>query len=143
MNSRRMEEKEVLTLFFTSTGGVNTWRSTDNWPEGDPCWDHWYGVTCNEHGHVISLELSDNGLVGKLPVTFGRLQSMIKLDLSSTAADYHGHPNLYLNRLKGTIPSLKDMKILEELEISGNLFEAGAAGWMRLGTVRGQNAMRL
>lgn len=124
-NDRRMEERDVLLDIWRSTGGIRkTWRSFDNWLEGDPCWDHWYGVTCDEHGHVLALELSDNGLLGELPKTFGRLQSLVKMDLSSTAEDYHGHTNLYLNRLKGEIPSLKDMKRLEELEISGNLFTA-------------------
>lgn len=122
---RRREEREVLVEFFGDTGGHHkSWRSTDNWLVGDPCWDHWYGVTCDEHGHVLALEMSDNGLKGTLPKNFGRLQSLVKLDLSSTAEDYHAHPNLYLNRLGGAVPSLKDMTRLEELEISGNLFEA-------------------
>jgi len=122
-DARRQEELSILREFWGTTGGSNAkWRSTDNWLEGDPCWDHWYGVTCDEHGHVLALELSDNGLEGKLPLTFGRLQSLVKLDLSSTAEHYHGHPNLYLNRLSGDIPSLKDMTRIEEIEISGNLF---------------------
>lgn len=59
--------------------------------ESDPCWDYWYGVTCNEHGYVIKLELADNRVRGVLPPTLGSLTSLIKLDLSSTEPQYHLH----------------------------------------------------
>lgn len=115
----RSKEREVLHFFYQILGG-GFWRANDNWNEGDPCWDAWYGVTCNEHGYVIALQLSDNRLEGFLPPNFGDLSRMLKLDLSSTAPDYHGHPNVDANRVRGPMPSLRFMRQLEEIEVSGN-----------------------
>mmetsp|Transcript_73538 Transcript_73538/g.232222 ORF Transcript_73538/g.232222 Transcript_73538/m.232222 type:complete len:369 (-) Transcript_73538:51-1157(-) len=119
-DAQRAEEKNALLDLYQSTQG-SLWRVSDNWsPDADPCWDAWYGVTCDEHGRVISLELVDNGLVGPLPASLGRLASLLRLDLSTTAARYHAHPNTQANRLRGALPSLAAAARLEELEVSGN-----------------------
>jgi len=115
----RALERSVLGAFFYATGGAG-WRTSDNWLDGDPCWDAWYGVTCDEHGYVIALELPDNRLEGSLPASIGSLKSLLKLDLSTTAANYHNHPNLHANNLQGAMPSLAPMSRLEEIEIAGN-----------------------
>jgi len=122
----RKEQREVLVALYYQTGGAQgLWRADENWGEDtDPCWDQWYGVTCDEHGHIISLELTDNGLVGTLPSNLGRLTSLLKLDLSTTAPEYHAHPNVYRNRLSGPLPSLVDAARIEEIEISGNEIDA-------------------
>ncbi|CAJ1346286.1 unnamed protein product [Effrenium voratum] len=118
---QRKSEKAALMEFYNLCGG-DFWRSRDNWNQDlDPCWDYWYGVTCNEHGYVIKLELSDNRVRGMLPSTMGALTSLIKLDLSSTESDYHLHPNEEMNRVEGVMPSLAMCFQLEEIEVSGNL----------------------
>merc|ERR1719382_1137348 len=68
-HGQRAEERSVLLALYFNTGGTaGLWRADDNWgAETDPCWDQWYGVTCDEHGRIIHLDLSDNGLVGELP----------------------------------------------------------------------------
>jgi len=119
----RKEQRDVLMNLYDSTGG-DQWRTSDNWGEGDPCWDAWYGVTCDDHGHVTMLELADNRLDGMLPDTLGRLTSMLKLDLSTTQAAYHSYVNLNANHLHGSFPSLAEMTRLEEIEVSGNNFQA-------------------
>lgn len=44
---QRKAEKAALLEFYNLCGG-DFWRNNDNWmPETDPCWDYWYGVTCN------------------------------------------------------------------------------------------------
>lgn len=119
----RGKEKGALVAFFNSAGG-RFWRSSENWgQETDPCWDSWYGVTCDEHGHVIHLELVDNGLGGMLPEGgLSDLTFLLKLDLSSSQPDYHGYVNRWRNQIQGPIPSLATCIFLQELEISGNLF---------------------
>jgi len=118
---QRRAEKTALMEFYNSCGG-DFWRTRDNWNgELDPCWDYWYGVTCNEHGYVIKLELSDNRVRGPLPSALGALTSLIKLDLSSTEPEYHMHPNDEVNRVEGSMPSLAMCFQLEEIEVSGNL----------------------
>lgn len=121
-NPRREEEKVALMTLYRDTTGEQ-WRLRDNWhKDSDPCWDSWYGVTCDEYGHVIKLELADNGLVGIIP-TLSALKSLLRLDLSSTAKQYHGWPNRYRNVLEGEMMSLGGCEQLEELEISGNEIE--------------------
>merc|ERR1711972_125310 len=96
----------------------------DNWNYGDPCWDFWYGVTCDTHGYVIYLEMVDNRLEGKIPDEINRLTNLLKLDLSSTAEVYMGQPNLYVNRIKDKMPTINALKSISEIEVSGNLIEA-------------------
>mmetsp|Transcript_14405 Transcript_14405/g.26535 ORF Transcript_14405/g.26535 Transcript_14405/m.26535 type:complete len:363 (+) Transcript_14405:61-1149(+) len=121
----RIEERNVLMGLYSLTGGaVGVWLLDDNWGQGDPCWDLWYGVTCNEHGYVIELDLKDNRLEGRLPSDLGRLTQLLRLDVSSTADQFQNHPNLYRNTLQGDIPSLRDCVNIEEIEVSGNSFES-------------------
>lgn len=121
---QRREEKMVLMDLFRVTTGRD-WRVKDNWEDlGDPCWDYWYGITCDEHGYVIAIELSDNHLVGWLPTNLGQLTSLLKLDISSTKPSYHAHTNIYANDISGPLPSLAAALRLEEIEISGNRINA-------------------
>lgn len=125
-DTRRAEERRILLSLFASTGGeAGGWRASDNWGNTtDPCFDQWYGVTCNEHGHIIYLELSDNGLFGVLPSDLGRLTSLVKLDLSTSSAYYHSYRNVYRNMLFGQLPSFAQAKRIEEIEVSGNDLES-------------------
>jgi len=138
----RNEEKAVLLNLWSLTGGsVGGWLSDDNWGEGDPCWDSWYGVTCDEHGFVIELDLSDNRLAGILPSNFDSLTHLLRLDLSSTADQHQNHPNEYRNRLTGDLPSFGNCLNLEEIEVSGNLFDALPADlYLNAGTLRSLSA---
>eukprot|EP00928_Gymnodinium_smaydae_P003932 TRINITY_DN11386_c0_g1_i1.p1 TRINITY_DN11386_c0_g1~~TRINITY_DN11386_c0_g1_i1.p1 ORF type:complete len:415 (+),score=86.64 TRINITY_DN11386_c0_g1_i1:56-1300(+) len=116
---RRKLQLVALEKFYESTNGDN-WRFNDNWMHGDPCFDFWYGITCDEHGGVIYLELTDNNLEGTLPRQMNDLVSMLKLDLSSTAHVNFGHANRYINRLRGAFPSIKALRRIAEIEVSGN-----------------------
>ena len=41
------DERDALEEFFRSTNGY-FWRNNENWLDGDPCTNHWFGVTCNK-----------------------------------------------------------------------------------------------
>eukprot|EP00930_Biecheleria_cincta_P076404 TRINITY_DN63626_c0_g1_i1.p1 TRINITY_DN63626_c0_g1~~TRINITY_DN63626_c0_g1_i1.p1 ORF type:complete len:378 (+),score=57.03 TRINITY_DN63626_c0_g1_i1:109-1134(+) len=121
-DEQRQLEKFALLEFYKRCNGPN-WRSSENWHiDLDPCWDYWYGVTCNEHGNVIRLELPDNRLSGELPAALSYLSFLLKLDLSSTQESYHMHANTNRNSLSGFVPSLSQWTRLEEIELSGNQF---------------------
>lgn len=119
-DQQRQLEKFALLSLYQTCGGEN-WRSSENWQADlDPCWDYWYGVTCNEHGNVIRLELADNRLTNELPPSISYLTSLLKLDLSSTQSSYHKHENLEKNSISGFVPSLSHWSRIEEIELSGN-----------------------
>ncbi len=73
-------ERKILSEFFDSTKG-REWTESDKWME--PYTDHcdWRGVSCND-GSVIELNLTNNGLSGKLTQRISELHSLQVLDLS-------------------------------------------------------------
>jgi Leucine-rich repeat (LRR) protein len=105
----------LATLYFSTTGNASTpsWNVTSHWLSSYPvCL--WHGVDCldkeNTIGLVQSLNLSANGLVGKLPPEIGLLQLDIRsLDLSS-------------NSIEGTIPDLSSLKNMQHLYLGPNEF---------------------
>lgn len=122
-NPQRALERTALEDFYEKLMG-DQWRTTDNWLKGDPCWDAWYGITCDEHGHVILIELVDNRLYGTIPPTISDMSSLLKIDVSTTALSYHNHVNRFTNRIYGVVPSLAGISRLEELNIAGNFIQA-------------------
>ena len=66
---------------YNATGGEN-WNRSDNWGEGCPCENDWFGVTCDLDGIVQNLSLPFNNLVGNLPSELGNLANLGSLVLS-------------------------------------------------------------
>ncbi|WP_420633810.1 leucine-rich repeat domain-containing protein [Candidatus Palauibacter sp.] len=79
----------VLASFFESVGGVD-WTRSDGW-SGGPALAEWYGVATDSLGRVVSLDLSGNGLVGRLPASLGELDQLAELWVGG-------------NRLSGGLP---------------------------------------
>lgn len=122
----KLLQRWTLVAFAYSTN-VFSWFARNNWlVDGvDEC--SAFGVECNDAGRVVALDLSSNGLSGRLlpelfllagslreldvsrnliggtlPATYGRLQNMRELELQR-------------NRLNGNIPT--QMGRLVDLEI--------------------------
>jgi len=71
-------ECEALVNLYTNTTG-SSWSNSSGWlATTTPC--SWFGVTCSS-GHVTSLILHWNGLVGSIPETIGNLAHLTVLDL--------------------------------------------------------------
>ena len=56
-------ERKALITFFNKTGGY-IWGIKDSWCTDAPL-DEWYGVTTNNEGSVVRLELEGNNLIGE------------------------------------------------------------------------------
>ena len=76
-------DMEVLDRLFQTSGGPN-WTNSDGWLE-TPALEEWYGVTTNTIGRVVALDLTGNGLEGRLPISLGSLVHLTTLRLSSNA----------------------------------------------------------
>lgn len=55
-------DREALVALYSATDGPN-WKHKTNWGSGAPLSD-WYGVTANDQGRVVELQLYDNNLQG-------------------------------------------------------------------------------
>jgi hypothetical protein len=72
-------ERTALMALYISTNG-DEWINNTGWgTEASFC--EWYGVTCNENGHVTILDLGANKLSGNLPSEIGNLASLRELHL--------------------------------------------------------------
>ncbi len=99
-------DRAALVKLYKATGG-DQWDQHTNWLSGRTL-DAWHGVSTNAQGHVTSLLLGTNNLVGQIPSELGTLPELAGLDLSS-------------NSLSGTIPAaLGDLGSLEMLDLSDN-----------------------
>ena len=67
----------ALKLLYETAGGTG-WTNATGWP-GDGAVEEWHGVTADSVGRVLSLDLADNGLNGRLPPTMGNLSEMSAL----------------------------------------------------------------
>ena len=81
-------ECNALVTLYESTGGPDWVDNTDWLITITPC--SWLGVTCSE-GHVATLALVQNGLIGTIPSELGNLTSLTRL-------------SFHINQLGGTIP---------------------------------------
>ena len=97
-------DKEALIVLFNATDG-ETWDTTNSWL-GRGAVGGWEGVTTDDNGRVIGLELS--GLDGELPPELGNLTSLQSL-------------NILFSQLDGGIPpELGNLASLQWLAISDN-----------------------
>ena len=98
-------ECDALVALHSATNGA-LWRRADDWLKtGLPC--TWFGVTCGQ-GHVLGLDLSDNGLDGSLPTGLPALDRLAALDLASS------------RRRGGIPPEIGGINGLESLDLSAN-----------------------
>ena len=95
----------ILVGLYNATQGAN-WVQRAGWLT-DPVSD-WYGVGLSPSGRVIGLDLQSNGLLGSLPDSLGRLDSLRTMYLAD-------------NFIAGAIPeSLGQLSRLETLSLWSN-----------------------
>jgi len=127
-----ISEREAIALLElqAKTKG-HLW--TNQWDTDTPV-SEWYGVTIKD-GKVVGLDLSNNNLQGKLPITIGNLRNLEYIDLSQNNIKgkipglFRKFKNLKAvnfekNQFVGTIPSsINKLQNLEELNLSSNKLE--------------------
>ena len=83
-------DREALVALYNSVNGPN-WLNNDNWLSDDAPLGQWYGVTTDNNGRVIRLDLEENQLSGEIPPELGNLANLTWLFLDG-------------NELSGEIP---------------------------------------
>ena len=97
-------DQAVLDMFYEKTGGPE-WIDSTGWVDGLS--RNRYGIETDEAGHIITIDLVENGLAGELPWTIGDLKHLKTLRLD-------GNPEL-----SGRLPyTLMKLENLEELSYS-------------------------
>ena len=86
----------VLESLFEATGGP-AWSDAEGWL-GSPVLAGWHGIRADSLGRVTALDLSRNGLVGRLPARLGELAQMTELRIADNP-DLSGRLPLSLDRL--------------------------------------------
>ena len=101
-----ISEKDVLVAVYHAAGGAN-WALDSNWLSDEPI-GTWHGVTTDESGSVIELDLTRNLLIGSIPAELGSLSNLKSLRMSG-------------NNLGGSIPNeLGNLTALTNLELHDN-----------------------
>ena len=114
-------DKTALIALYNATDGDN-WKDNTNWKSDMPLGE-WYGVTTNEDGCVIKLNLRNNNLNGQLiDLNLPNLENFNcnSNSLSGSIPNFSNLPNLRdfscgVNSLSGSIPDFSNLPNLEEL----------------------------
>ena len=73
-------DRIVLERLFETAGGAN-WTHSDMWLATDVLAE-WYGVSADSLGRVRMLNLTGNGLAGRLPADLGKLAHMVEMRIA-------------------------------------------------------------
>ena len=77
-NSTDLTLYALIVFYFRLAG--KTWGQNENWLERESVCD-WSGISCDEGGILVELQLQNNRLTGRLPSEIGLLTSLSKYDL--------------------------------------------------------------
>ncbi len=95
-------DRAALEAFFEIVGGSD-WTNSDGWGGDEPL-EEWYGVSVDSRGRVTGLDLSANGLEGRIASNLGGLSQMTELRIGG-------------NSLSGRLPlSLSLLPALQEFD---------------------------
>ena len=123
-------DREALVALYNATDGENWDASRDSL--SDAPLGEWSGVTTNDDGRVVVLDLYNNELSGEIPAELGSLTNLGLLSLLSNDLSGEIPPELgslsnlrrlrlYGNELSGEIPAeLGSLSNLKWLQLSNN-----------------------
>ncbi len=123
-------DRAALVALYDSTDGDN-WKTNTNW-KSSAAIGTWYGVTTDDAGRVVFLNLDRNSLSGSIPAALGDLTNLeiLYLQYNSLSGSIPAalgdltnleYLNLRSNSLSGSIPAaLGDLTSLEYLNLMRN-----------------------
>ena len=98
------QDSLALVALYDSTNGAG-WTNHTDWLTGSV--SDWFGIIVDQ-GRVISIQLRNNNLVGRIPPQIGNLTGLVMLDL-------------FNNQLNGPIPGeIGNLVNLKDLNLSRN-----------------------
>ncbi|CAM9505455.1 unnamed protein product [Scytosiphon promiscuus] len=101
----------LLLELFASTNGL-AWKKNTAWGTSAPL-EEWHGVSVDDAGRVVKLDLGNNELTGTIPARIGGLTALDTLFLNG-------------NKLSGPIPSsLSGLTALQNLQLFRNNLSGG------------------
>ncbi len=106
-------ECESLLLFYHRTGGIS-WDKKFGWLENNELCS-WYGIDCDENGHITKISLSGNNLSGMVP-HFDDFPNLKKLDI-----DNHRlckHPYMNYGEWQSEVDQFSDCGIVAAFDVS-------------------------
>ena len=120
-------ERSILESFYKALDG-DKWEHKENWLSDKPL-NEWYGITTDEEGKVVKIQLSDT-MTGKVPANLKHLKKLQSLHLDCMAGgirlEVNNYPSLKELRLNGYINLLtvENCSELEKLSLTSRYFDA-------------------
>jgi len=103
-NPCRMSDSLALVALYESTNGID-WTTT--WDLSQPI-DTWHGITLNDEGCVVEIDIYNNNIIGNIPPEIGNLVNLQNFDL-------------YRNGLTGSIPpEITNLTNLSKIRLGDN-----------------------
>ena len=120
-------ERSILESFYKALDG-DKWEHKENWLSDKPL-NEWYGITTDEEGKVVKIQLSDT-MTGKVPANLKHLKKLQSLHLDCMAGgirlEVNNYPSLKELGLHGYINQLtvENCSELEKLSLTSRYFDA-------------------
>ena len=120
-------ERSILESFYKALDG-DKWEHKENWLSDKPL-NEWYGITTDEKGKVVKIQLSDT-MTGKVPANLKHLKKLQSLHLDCMAGgirlEVNNYPSLKELGLHGYINQLtvENCSELEKLSATLRYFDA-------------------
>lgn len=119
-------ERSILKSFYKALDG-DEWEHKENWLSDKPL-NEWYGITTDEEGKVVKIQLSDT-MIGKVPANLKHLKRLQYLHLNcitgGISLEVNKYPSLKELRLNGYINLLtvENCPELERLSLISRYFD--------------------
>ncbi|CAM9412417.1 unnamed protein product [Pylaiella littoralis] len=126
------QDREALQALYWSSGGPR-WKRKEGWADNEEDMGRWHGVTLDNDGRVLRLDLNKNSLDGTLPAALGCLGNLVYLRMSNNSLtgpipctvgnlSRLNYFDIRSNQLTGSLPAeLGKLTDVSQVDLSCNL----------------------